>query len=202
MDLVNASALLQNRSKHLSYERDPGPTTIPRAMQRHLYLTGYRGTGKSSVATIIAKSLRALVIDLDQMIEANAGKSIREIFEQGGESLFRKLESEALQTVADAPPAVVSLGGGAILSQENRRRICQSGICFWLDADADTIAERIGGDQTTADRRPSLTTLGELDEIRELLSQRRALYESVANHRIDTTGKSIETVADEILTLL
>ena len=150
----------------------------------------------------LAKSLGRLVIDLDQVIEANAGKSIREIFEQGGEPLFRQQETEALRTVADAPPAVVSLGGGAILSEDNRGVIGQSGLCFWLDADAETIAERIHRDQTTADRRPPLTSLGELEEIRQLLTQRRNLYEAAASHRIDTGGKSVDQVAGEILALL
>ena len=107
-----------------------------------------------------------------------------------------------MRTVADAPPAVVSLGGGAILSEDNRGVIRQSGICFWLDADAETIAERIHRDQTTTDRRPPLTSLGELEEIRQLLTQRRNLYEAAASHRIDTGGKSVEQVATEILALL
>jgi shikimate kinase len=171
-------------------------------MQQHLYLTGYRGTGKTSVGVTLAKSLGRLVIDLDQVIEANAGKSIREIFDQGGEPLFRRLETEALTTVADAPRAVVSLGGGAILSEENRAVIRQSGICFWLDADAQTIAERIHRDQTTADRRPPLTSLGEIEEIRQLLSERRDLYEAAANHRIQTAGKSVDEVASEILAVV
>jgi shikimate kinase len=171
-------------------------------MPQHLYLTGYRGTGKTSVGVTLAKSLGRLVVDLDQVIEANAGKSIREIFDQGGEPLFRQLETEALMTVADAPQAVVSLGGGAVLSEENRGIIRRSGICFWLDADAETIAERIHHDQTTADRRPPLTSLGELEEIHQLLSERRNLYEAAANHRIETVGKSVDEVASEILSVV
>lgn len=171
-------------------------------MPQHLYLTGYRGTGKTSVGVTLAKSLGRLVIDLDQVIEANAGKSIREVFDQGGEPLFRQLETEALTIVADAPRAVVSLGGGAILSEENRGIIRRSGLCFWLDADAETIAERIHRDQTTPDRRPPLTSLGELEEIRQLLSERRNLYDAAANHRIETTEKSVDEVASEILVVV
>ena len=170
-------------------------------MQQHLFLTGYRGTGKTSVGVALAKSLSLLVIDLDQVIEANAGKSIREIFDQGGEALFRKLETESLMTVVESPPAVISLGGGAILSQKNRDIIGRSGNCFWLDADAETIAERILNDETTVDRRPQLTSLGQLEEIRQLLSRRQNLYAAAADHRIDTTGKPIEQIASEILAL-
>lgn len=171
-------------------------------MPQHLYLTGFRGTGKTSVGVLLGKSLGRPVIDLDQLIEANAGKTIREIFDLGGEPLFRQLESEALTTVVDAPQAVVSLGGGAILSEQNRGIIRQSGTCFWLDADAETIAERIGRDQTTANRRPPLTTLGKLEEIRQLLADRRSLYEAAADHRIETAGKSLDVVADQILAVV
>jgi shikimate kinase len=168
-------------------------------MQRHLYLTGYRGTGKTSVAMALVAGLGRPVIDLDQVIEGNAGQSIRDIFDSGGESMFRQLESEALSAAAEGPAAIVSLGGGAILSEANRAVIRRSGVCFWLDADAETIADRIQNDDSTAERRPALTSLGNLEEIRLLLGQRRNHYEQAADYRIDTGGKSITQVAREIL---
>lgn len=168
----------------------------------HLYLTGYRGTGKSSVGAMLAKQLDRSVIDLDHVIEEGAGESIREIFDRGGEPLFRQLESEALATVAKSPAAVVALGGGAILSEANRELIRDSGICFWLDADAETIAERIKNDETTSERRPALTSLGQLEEIRTLLDRRRGDYQQAADQRIETTGKSLQQVAEEIVRLL
>lgn len=173
-------------------------------MQRfhHLYLTGFRGTGKSSVAVMLAKQLGRPSIDLDQVIETNAGETIREIFDRGGEPLFRQLESEALAEVAQSPAAVVSLGGGAILSEANRGVIRRSGCCFWLDAEAETIADRIKNDDSTPQRRPALTSLGQLDEIRLLLSQRRNDYQQAAHHRVDTTAKSLDQVAGEILRLV
>ena len=166
---------------------------------RHLYLTGYRGTGKSSVGAAIAGSLDCPVIDLDDVIESDAEKSIAEIFEQGGESLFRDLESKALKRVSREPQAVVALGGGAILREENRKIIRETGACFWLDAEAETIAERISEDAASGDRRPALTTLDHLDEIRELLAQRRGFYEQASDCRIETTGKTLQQVADEVL---
>ena len=83
--------------------------------KRHIYLTGYRGTGKTSVGALMARNLGRAIIDLDQVVEANAGKSIREIFAGGGEELFRKLETDALETVSGNDDSVISLGGGAIL---------------------------------------------------------------------------------------
>ena len=72
----------------------------------HLYLTGFRGTGKSSEARSLAKQLGVTAIDLDEVVEQQAGISISKIFEQSGESGFRDLESSALATVAQSPPAI------------------------------------------------------------------------------------------------
>jgi len=139
------------------------------------------------------------VVDLDGVVAANAGKSIREIFQQGGESRFRDLESTALESVAQTSSSVISLGGGAILRDINRSIIQSTGICFWLDCDAETIAKRLRQDEASADQRPALTSLDELNEIRQLLQTRQAKYEEAADHRIDTSGRSIEQVSEAIL---
>ena len=164
-----------------------------------IYLTGFRGTGKTSIGTLLAKSLGRTVIDLDGVVAANAGKSIREIFQQDGESSFRDLETTALESVAQTSNSVISLGGGAVLRDINRSIIQSTGICFWLQCDAETIAERLQQDEATGDQRPALTKLDELQEIRQLLQTRQAKYEDVADHRINTKGRSIEQVAEAVL---
>lgn len=169
---------------------------------QHLYLTGYRGTGKSAVAVVLARRLDRPVIDLDQVIEANAGSSIRQIFDAGGETLFRKLESEALLTVSQADSAVISLGGGTILDAGNRAVIKRTGFCIWLTATAETIAERINADAATSENRPALTSLDPLSEIRELLDRRNEWYQQVSDSKIDTEGKSVDHVAADILAQL
>ncbi len=168
----------------------------------HLYLTGFRGTGKTSVGRILAPSLGRPFVDLDQIISSDAGKSIREIFDEGGESLFRDLETSALRKVSHASSSVISLGGGAILRDENADIIRQSGVCFWLDCDATTIAQRLSEDAATREQRPALTGLGELEEIREMLKQRHSRYEQTSDHRVDTNQRSIEQVAETILGIL
>lgn len=170
-------------------------------MSRHLYLTGYRGTGKTSVGVLLARKLECPIIDLDQVVSANAGKSIREIFDAGGEQLFRDKETEALETVSLSDPAVISLGGGAILRQENRQIIRQTGLCFWLDADAATIYQRIESDAATAEQRPALTSMEGLAEVESLLEARRHLYREAADHRIDTAGQSIPQVSQQVYEL-
>lgn len=168
----------------------------------HLYLTGFRGTGKTSVGRILAPALGRPLVDLDEIISSSAGKSIREIFDSGGESLFRDLETTALKKVAQTSSSVISLGGGAILRDENAAVIRQSGVCFWLDCDAETIAQRLAQDAATLEQRPSLTGLGELEEIREMLKQRHSRYEQTSDHRVDTNQRSIEQVAESILGIL
>jgi shikimate kinase len=170
-------------------------------LSRHLYLTGFRGTGKTSVGARLAAALATRPIDLDDVIENEVGKSIRKIFSIEGETYFRDQETAALQRVSIEKPAVISLGGGAILRPENRDVMAATGTCVWLDASVEAIVARVLGDSTTAERRPALTKLSQQDEIETLLVQRRPLYESTADFRIDTTGKSIDEVAKEILTL-
>lgn len=171
-------------------------------LTRHLYLTGFRGTGKTSVGARLAVALAAAPIDLDDVVEREVGKSIRQIFSAEGETYFRDCETAALHRVSREKPAVISLGGGAILRAENRDVIAATGMCVWLDASAEEICARVLSDSSTAERRPALTKLSQQDEIETLLAERRPLYESAADHRIETTGKSIDEVAREILNLV
>ena len=169
------------------------------SLSRHIYLTGYRGTGKSTLGAALAQMLNRTHLDLDDRIEATAQRSIREIFAAGGEPLFRDLEATALREIPDDPPAVVSLGGGAILRVDNRRWLADHGVCLWLDASAETIHQRLVGDDTTALRRPSLTGLGSLAEIQQLLAQREVHYRAAGDFRIETDGKTIPQLADEAI---
>ncbi len=166
---------------------------------RHLYLTGFRGTGKTSVAARLSAAWAAPSIDLDEVIETKAGKSIREIFVEGGESSFRDLESEALSEVSAGRASIISLGGGAILRDENRQRMSSTGVCVWLDATADEICRRVLADPSTGERRPALTALSQREEIERLLAERNDLYLSACDYRVDTTGKSLDQVANDVM---
>ncbi len=170
--------------------------------KRHVYLTGLRGTGKTTVGHALATAVGRTVIDLDGVVSANAGKSIREIFQAGGEKSFRELESQALECVSQTEQAVISLGGGAILRESNRAVIRATGICFWLECSPEILAERLRQDAASDDQRPALTSLDELQEIRETLKLRHALYEDAADYRIDTAGQTIDEVASQIIELL
>src|SRR5690606_40397109 len=104
-----------------------------------------------------------------------------------------------IAAIAALPPAIVSLGGGAILRAENRALIRGSGVCVWLRVDADTVMQRLTADATTAERRPALTALPQQEEIEKLLADRLPLYEQVAALQLDTNGRAIEEIVQQIL---
>ena len=168
-------------------------------MRRHLYLIGYRGTGKSTVGRLLAEVLGLTFVDLDQQIEAAAGTSIAGIFAAEGEAGFRDRESAAL--FQSTPPSVIATGGGIVLREENRRHLKASGFVVWLQASAEAIWGRIQADTATAARRPNLTVGGGLSEIVELLAVRQRFYEEVSDATVPTDGRSPEAVATSILTL-
>ncbi|MEM6978086.1 MAG: shikimate kinase [Planctomycetota bacterium] len=163
---------------------------------QHLFLTGYRGSVKTTVAHSLADRWQLPAIDLDDCVESEAGRSIANIFETDGEAEFRRLESVALQTAVDADPQIIGLGGGAILAEENRRTIRDHGIVIWLDASPECLARRIGGDESTASRRPSLTGAPVLDEIASVMAKRRPLYEDVSDVRIVVDQLSVDDIVD------
>jgi shikimate kinase len=168
-------------------------------MEHHLFLVGYRGSGKTSVGQCLAERLGIPVVDSDKLVEEDAGKSIREIFAEVGESGFRDIESRIVHQLAEfESPHIISLGGGAILRSENRQTIRKRGVAVWLKASPDQLAARIHGDSTTAERRPALTNLTAHDEIEKLLEIREPLYREVATWIVKTDGRDIHSIADEI----
>lgn len=168
------------------------PTTI---------LIGYRGTGKSTVAKLVARHLSQSAYDSDVEVERQAGKTIKQVFEDDGEQCFRDLEVAAIERLAALPNVVVALGGGAVMRQENQDAIRDATV-FWLKATTETIYQRISVDAKTAEQRPNLTAFGGLAEIKALLATREPVYEACSDFIVDTEGKTAEQVADEIVCLL
>jgi shikimate kinase len=171
----------------------------PRTTHRSalLFLVGYRGTGKTTVARLLAGRLGWAWVDADDLVERQAGVSIRQVFEAEGEAGFRRRESAVLGELCGLCRHVVATGGGVVLSADNRRRLKEAGHVVWLTADAPVIRRRLEADRSTAARRPVLT-VGGLAEIKELLRAREPLYRAVAHLTIDTTGLTPEDVADAI----
>ena len=165
-------------------------------------LIGYRGCGKSSVGPLLAMRLQCRCVDSDDEIEASSGKPIREIFADDGESVFRDRETEVLRKLLNEPPAVIAAGGGAILAQVNRERMKQAGPVVWLTASAATLASRIGEDDNSQHRRPSLTGKSIEDEVAEVLNSRLPLYKDAATITIDAESASPQQIAERIFAAL
>lgn len=165
----------------------------------NIALIGYRGTGKSHVGRLLAKRLDWLLFDTDAEVEAKAEQPISQIFAEQGETPFRDLEVAVVTDLAQRDQAVLSLGGGAVLREENRQAIQATCTTVWLTATADTILTRISGDSTSGDRRPSLTDQAPLQEIITLLEIREPIYRECANLIIDTENRSPESIVEEIV---
>jgi shikimate kinase len=164
-----------------------------------IYLVGARGTGKTTVGRLLAARLGWAFIDVDDRIEAAAGRSVADIFANEGEAGFREREAAALLELATRPDHVVATGGGIVLRDDNRERLRGTGTCVWLTAPAETLWDRIRTDPATAARRPALTGLPGPDEVRHVAAAREPLYRSVAHFTISTEGLSPEAVASAIL---
>ncbi|REK30150.1 MAG: shikimate kinase [Planctomycetota bacterium] len=163
-------------------------------------LIGYRGTGKTTVAQILAERLGWPTCDTDIDIVASAGRSIAEIFAADGEKSFRDRETAAVMAALAEPGRVVSLGGGAVLREENRRALAAATTrVVWLTAAAETILTRLSADPATAEQRPNLTADGGLQEIRQVLAEREPIYRECADLEVDTEGKDVARVVHEII---
>jgi len=163
-------------------------------LDRPIILTGFMGSGKSSVGQVLAKRLNCMFIDLDAEIVSTAGCSINEIFAQGGEQHFRCLESTSLEKVLERGPSVVATGGGVVIKDENRRRMRSRGIVINLAASLEQVLQRLHG----AVDRPLFAGSDAPNNVKLLMDARKQFYAD-ADIRIDTDGKSVEDVAAEIL---
>jgi len=165
----------------------------------NLVLIGPRGSGKSTVGRLAAERSGREFVDTDALVVAAAGRSIREIFADKGETAFRALESAAVAAAVARDGAVIAVGGGAVLSRDNRRTLRRSGWIVWLDAPAEVLLERIAADPASDESRPPLTDLPSGDEMRRMLRRRRPFYVGLSDLRVATGNASPQAVADQIV---
>ena len=162
-------------------------------------LIGYRGTGKTTVAPLLAGRLNFEWIDADTELERRAGRTVREIFESESESGFRARESALLAELLERDRLVIAAGGGAVLDSNTRERMRVAGPVVWLRATAPTIERQIAADPVTRDRRPNLTAEGGRREIDSLLAVREPLYRETASSTVDVDDRSVDEVVAAIL---
>jgi shikimate kinase len=166
-------------------------------MARHITLVGMMGSGKSTVAPLVAEPLKRPVIEVDALIEKREKMPIGEIFIAKGEAYFRKLEAALIARLLAEPPSVLSLGGGAFQWQATRELLLANTVVFYLSATHEVLSARL---QSATATRPLLSTPG-IDvpaTIRDLL-ERRGAYYGLAHYRVDTDFHTPEDVAKSIL---
>lgn len=162
---------------------------------KNIYLIGFMGTGKSTVAGVLAKKLGAECVEMDWMIEAGQQMTITEIFKKYGEAHFRDLETELLRSFAEEEHMVVSCGGGSVLREENAELMKKNGKIVLLTARPETIYERVK-DSTN---RPVLNANMSVEYIHELMEKRNTRYEAVADICVETDEKNAEEICAEII---
>jgi len=162
----------------------------------NLVLIGYRGTGKSATAGLLADRLGLAAVGMDAELVRRFGKPISEFVAEKGWDAFRDAESELAEELGRKDGLLIDCGGGVVIRAGNVRALRANGRSVWLKAGVDTIARRIGGD----DRRPSLTgTKSFVEEIEEVLTQRLPLYEEASDFSVDTDSLTVEQVAEAVL---
>ena len=157
----------------------------------NLVLTGFMGTGKSTVGWLVAQRLGWYFVDADEEIVTRFGMSIPEIFEQHGEDGFRRFESIVCQSLAAQERKVIATGGGMLVNEANLRVMKSTGFVICLTANKKTIKSRLESD---GDGRP---LAGEWEA---LFDQRQEAYNRIQN-QVDTTDKSPDEIVEEIVTL-
>ncbi len=164
-------------------------------MTRNLILTGFMGTGKSTVGQLVAAQLGREFVDMDTLIEQREGRPIPRIFAESGEPHFRQLEADLCKELATRKGLIVATGGGALVSETNLRVMEQSGLVICLDCRPEVLWQRIG----QSDHRPMLAARDEerFARLSALLTQRGPAYARIQRH-LDVTHLSPEEAAQRI----
>ncbi|MEM1176230.1 MAG: shikimate kinase AroK [Pseudomonadota bacterium] len=160
----------------------------------NIILVGPMGAGKSAVGRQLARSLGKTFIDSDDEIETRTGVDIPYIFEKEGESGFRDRETRVLQDIAGRNGIVLATGGGAVMRTENRTVLASSGLVIYLQTSVDQQLSRTSRGR----HRPLLDTEDPRAVLESLMQTRHPLYEQLADLVVDTNGRKVSSVVQEI----
>lgn len=166
---------------------------------RSIILVGMMGSGKTTVGKELSRLTGLPVLDMDSVIEEQIGKSIPDIFKEYGEAHFRALETALLKYLenssnASRGPAIISTGGGVVLSAQNRAILRRLGYVAWLDVTVDVLIERT----SRSANRPLLNTPERFSVITDLCNRRIPLYEEASHIRIETSTMDVLKVVDMV----
>jgi len=140
-------------------------------------------------------------VDSDDMIEKHQGATIKDIVRCHGWDYFRAIEREVILEVSNNDNLIISSGGGVVIDPENIKVLKRNGLIIWLKADVEVLLERIARDIQSAVERPSLTGRGTLEEFKEVLIQRKPLYERASEVQVDTSLLDVDGVVNQVLSI-
>ena len=163
-----------------------------------LVLVGPMGAGKTTIGRRLAGRFGLRFVDVDAAIEADAGASVSQLFEREGEAGFRRREGAMLADVLAGPAAIVATGGGAVLSEGNRRAMRERGFVVHLALAPDAQLRRLADDRT----RPLLAVADRADVVQRLARERNPFYAEVADLVFPTDDRTLAESADALAALL
>jgi len=158
----------------------------------HIWLIGMMGAGKSAVGECLAEGLQMPFVDVDSLVMSQAAKTIDQLFDEG-EQVFRDHESVAILAASSGSASVIATGGGAVLDTGNVSVMRTTGTTVFLQATTDALVERLTSSTGT---RP---LLGGVQDVVAIARARRDFYRDAADITVDTTGKTIDDVVNEVI---
>ena len=163
--------------------------------KENVILIGFMGCGKSTVGRKLAGAFGYEFLDTDDLIEAQQGKKISDIFAEEGEEAFRQMETDLIkQLKEEAKKKVIATGGGMPMREENRKLLREVGTVVFLEAKIETILERLQNDTT----RPLAAGDDREKRLRPLYEKRSPIYKEAAEVVVDTEGKSFYGIIQEL----
>ena len=164
----------------------------------NIFFVGLMGAGKTTIGKLLAKKLKKTFYDTDHEIEKKLGVKVSVIFELEGEEGFRKRETQMIDELTNKKDIILATGGGAVLSEENRRLLKERGKVIYLNAKPQHLAKRMAFDKD----RPLLQQGNMLDTLNNLYRERHPLYLGVSSFVVDTGQQKTQTIINKIEALL
>lgn len=173
------------------------------AQSPHIALIGLMGTGKSTVGRRLAKRVGYGFFDTDDELQLSSARSVRDIFANDGEEVFRDLEAQTLSDAyARVDPLVIAVAGGGVLRQSNRLLISQMTHRIWLTADVDLVTRRVSARALSKQGHRPLIDDDPRARLMQLYSERSSVYASLATSTVDVTDLKINEVVDVLTTIV